>query len=88
MMTSPVTLSIVTVPVLPSHAVAALQVKMPTKNTFGKVQALNRLQQDENADVGDVIDTMCVFDDHSFPRAIRCIENLFIVFMSRIERDL
>ncbi len=36
----------------------ALQVKMPTKNTFGKVQALNRLQQDENADVGDVIDTM------------------------------
>ena len=31
---------------------------MPTKNTFGKVQALNRLQQDENADVGDVIDTM------------------------------
>lgn len=36
----------------------ALQVKMPTKNTFGKVQALNRLQGDENADVGDVIDTM------------------------------
>ena len=35
-----------------------LQVKMLTKNTFGKVQALNRLQQDENADVGDVIDTM------------------------------
>lgn len=35
-----------------------LQVKMPTKNTFEKVQALNRLQQDENADVGDVIDTM------------------------------
>lgn len=35
-----------------------LQVKMPTKNTFEKVQALNRLQQDENADIGDVIDTM------------------------------
>lgn len=37
---------------------SVLQVKMPTKNTFGKVQALNKLQQDENADVGDVIDTM------------------------------
>lgn len=36
----------------------ALQVKMPTKNTFGKVQALNRLQDDENADVADVMDTM------------------------------
>lgn len=36
----------------------ALQVKMPTKNTFGKVQALQNLQNDENADVGDVIDTM------------------------------
>ena len=36
----------------------ALQVKMPTKNTFGKVQALQHLQNDENADVGDVIDTM------------------------------
>ena len=35
-----------------------LQVKMPTKNTFGKVQALNRLQEDENADVADVMDTM------------------------------
>ena len=35
-----------------------LQVKMPTKNTFGKVQALNRLQQDENADVDDVMATM------------------------------
>lgn len=35
-----------------------LQVKMPTKNTLGKVQALNRLQQDENASVADVIDTM------------------------------
>lgn len=35
-----------------------LQVKMPTKNTFGKVQALSRLQQDENADISDVIDTM------------------------------
>lgn len=36
----------------------ALQVKMPTKNTFGKVQALTRLQKDENADIGDVLDTM------------------------------
>lgn len=35
-----------------------LQVKMPTKNTFGKVQALNRLQQDKNADIDDVMDTM------------------------------
>lgn len=35
-----------------------LQVKMPTKNTFGKIQELNRLQQDKNADVDDVIDTM------------------------------
>ncbi len=35
-----------------------LRVKMPTKNTFGKVQALTRLQQDENADIGDVLDTM------------------------------
>lgn len=31
---------------------------MPTKNTFGKVQALNRLRDDENADVADVMDTM------------------------------
>ncbi len=36
----------------------ALQVKMPTKNTFGKVQALRTLQEDENADIGDVMDTM------------------------------
>ena len=36
----------------------SLQVKMPTKNTFGKVQALRSLQEDENADVEDVIDTM------------------------------
>lgn len=35
-----------------------LQVKMPTKNTFGKVKALNDLQHDENADIGDVMDTM------------------------------
>ena len=35
-----------------------LKVKMPTKTTFGKVQALNRLQQDQNADVDDVIDTI------------------------------
>lgn len=35
-----------------------LQVKMPTKNTFGKVQALNALQDDGNADVADVMDTM------------------------------
>ena len=35
-----------------------LQVKMPTKNTFGKAQALRNLQQDDNADVDDVIDTM------------------------------
>lgn len=35
-----------------------LQVKMPTKNTFGKVQALRNLQQDDDADVDDVIDTM------------------------------
>lgn len=35
-----------------------LQVKMPTKNTLGKVQALNSLQQDENVDIGDVMDTM------------------------------
>lgn len=31
---------------------------MPTKNTFGKVQALRNLQQDDDADVDDVIDTM------------------------------
>lgn len=36
----------------------ALQVKMPTKNTFGKVQALNALRENENANVDDVIDTM------------------------------
>lgn len=36
----------------------ALQVKMPTKNTFGKVQALSGLQQDENASIEDVFDTM------------------------------
>ena len=36
----------------------ALQVKMPTKNTFGKVQALRTLQEDENADIDDVMDTM------------------------------
>ena len=36
----------------------ALQVKMPTKNTFGKVQALRTLQEDENANIGDVMDTM------------------------------
>lgn len=36
----------------------ALQVKMPTKKTFGKVQALRTLQEDENADIGDVMDTM------------------------------
>ena len=35
-----------------------LQVKMPTKNTFGKVQALRTLQDDDGADVADVIDTM------------------------------
>lgn len=35
-----------------------LQVKMPTKNTFGKLQALNSLQEDENANIGDVMDTM------------------------------
>lgn len=35
-----------------------IQVKMPTKNTFEKVRALSALQQDENADVDDVIDTM------------------------------
>lgn len=36
----------------------ALQVKMPTKNTFGKVQALTQLQQDESVDIGDIMDTM------------------------------
>ena len=36
----------------------ALQVKMPKKKTFGKVQALRTLQEDENADIGDVMDTM------------------------------
>lgn len=36
----------------------ALQVKMPTKKTFGKVQALRLLQDDEKADIGDVMDTM------------------------------
>lgn len=36
----------------------ALQVKMPTKNTFGKIQALRQLQADEEADVNDVMDTM------------------------------
>ncbi len=36
----------------------SLQVKMPTKNTFGKVQALRTLQDDDGADVADVIDTM------------------------------
>ena len=35
-----------------------LQVKMPTKRTFGKVQALRTLQDDDGADVADVIDTM------------------------------
>lgn len=35
-----------------------LQVKMPTRNTFSKVQALNDLQNDENASVEDVMDTM------------------------------
>lgn len=36
----------------------ALQVKMPKKKTFGKVKALRTLQQDENADIDDVMDTM------------------------------
>ena len=36
----------------------ALQVKMPTKKTFGKVKALRTLQEDENADIDDVMDTM------------------------------
>lgn len=36
----------------------SLQVKMPTKKTFGKVQALRDLQSNENADVEDVIDTI------------------------------
>lgn len=35
-----------------------LQVKMPTKNTFEKIRALNRLQEDKNAEIGDVMDTM------------------------------
>ena len=35
-----------------------LQVKMPTKRTFGKVQALRDLQSNEDADVQDVIDTI------------------------------
>lgn len=35
-----------------------IQVKMPTKNTFEKVQVLNRLQQDNGADIADVVDTM------------------------------
>ena len=36
----------------------ALQVKMPKKKTFGKVKALRTLQEDENADIDDVMDTM------------------------------
>ena len=36
----------------------SLQVKMPSKNTFSKVQALTELQADENAAVEDVMDTM------------------------------
>lgn len=36
----------------------ALQVKMPKKKTFGKVKALRMLQEDENADIDDVMDTM------------------------------
>lgn len=35
-----------------------VQVKMPTKNTFEKVKALTALQQDDDASVDDVIDTM------------------------------
>ena len=36
----------------------ALLVKMPKKKTFGKVKALRTLQEDENADIDDVMDTM------------------------------
>ena len=36
----------------------ALQVKMPKNKTFGKVKALRTLQEDENADIDDVMDTM------------------------------
>lgn len=35
-----------------------LQVKMPTKNTFEKVRVLNQLQQEESAEIGDVLDTL------------------------------
>ena len=38
--------------------VTSLQVKMPKKKTFGKVKALRTLQEDENADIDDVMDTM------------------------------
>ena len=36
----------------------ALQVKLRTMNTFGKFLALRTLLVDENADIGDVMDTM------------------------------
>ena len=35
-----------------------LQVMMPKKRTFEKVKALTDLQQDENADISDVVETL------------------------------
>ncbi len=35
-----------------------LQVKMPTKKTFGKIQALSSMKMDENTNVDDVVETM------------------------------
>lgn len=35
-----------------------LQVKMPTKRTFGKIQALNNMQTDENTDMDDIVETL------------------------------
>ena len=35
-----------------------LQVKMPKKNTIGKIKELQQIQENENADIDDVMDTM------------------------------
>lgn len=35
-----------------------LQVKMPKKNTFSKIKALQNIQTDENANIEDIMDTL------------------------------